>query len=123
MKKGSKFIFTAACVCSSLLSFGQTESTPSPDSAAIGQNTALSYVKLEIRMHILDCPVLPAQLKEKLMTVKGIKDYTVDKNYETIQFNVPEGALTKESIEKITLSCGFPVNSVNILLDSKPFVN
>jgi len=79
------------------------------DSTAGVQNIALDYVKLEIRMHILDCPVLPAQLKEKLMTVKGIKDYSIDRNYETIQFNVPAGTVTKEALEKVAASCGFPV--------------
>ena len=74
-------------------------------------------------MHILDCPVLPVQLKEKLMTIKGIKDYAVDKTVETIQFNVPEGTVTKEGLEKLTQSCGFPVNSVGVLIDTKPFTN
>lgn len=109
------------CFCG--LSFAQSATTIPGDSSSAVQNQSLTYVKMEIGMHILDCPVLPLQLKTKLMTVKGIQDYAVNLKDETILFAVPQGTLTKEQVNKIAVSCGFPVNAVNVIMDSKPFPN
>ena len=113
-----KLQFIILFLLCSLFSYGQ-----SVDSSATVQKQSLQYVKIEIGMHILDCPVLPPQLKEKLMTLKGIKDYTVDLKSESILFNIPEGVVTREDIKAIAARCGFPEKSVTILMDSKPFVN
>jgi hypothetical protein len=105
------FLFTVLFIGFSLISFGQ-------DTTAQKQ-----YVKIEVGMHILDCPVLPKNLKEKLLTVQGIKDYREDMMTQSIYFNVPEGALSKEQIMTIATSCAFPPNSISVLLDKKPFTN
>lgn len=111
------------CLFFARLSFGQTANAPSGDSVTIMQNQPLQYVKIEVGMHILDCPVLPPQLKEKLMGVKGIRDYTVNRKDETILFAVPEGVITKEQIVAAAVRCGFPVSAVNVIMGSKPFTN
>ena len=113
----SKFFFIISffiSFCS--VSYGQ-------DTTSSAQKQALSYYKLEIGMHILDCPVLPAGLKNKLMGLKGIKDYTVDMKKECIFFTIPEGVTSKEQIAAIAAGSGFPAGTVNVLLDNKPFTN
>jgi len=74
-------------------------------------------------MGILNCPVLPPRLKDKLMGLKGIKDYNVDMKNPSILFNIPEGVITKEQIVTMAMGCGFPAQTVNVLVDSKPFEN
>jgi hypothetical protein len=108
----------ALFVCFSLASHGQAMKPAPADSASSAQT---QYVKIEVGMHILDCPVLPKHLKEKLMTVKGIKDYQEDAFTQSIYFSIPQGAITKEEIVKVATSCAFPPNTVNVLMAEKPF--
>ena len=72
-------------------------------------------------MHILDCPVLPARLKEKISVLQGVKDYSVDSKSQSILFNVPEGVTTIEQIKNMATACDFPPTSINILQGDKPF--
>ena len=81
------------------------------------------YVKIEVGMHILDCPVLPSNLKGKLMGVKGIRDYREDYKAQSIYFNTPKDGISKEQIESIAKGCAFPPGSVNVILSDKPFTN
>lgn len=74
-------------------------------------------------MHILDCPVLPPQLKAKLLTVKGVADYVEDDKIECIFFNCPQGILTAEKVKAIALSCSFPASAVNVIMSDKPFAH
>ena len=114
------FIFAFAC----LVGYGQDSSAikkqpANPVSNAIGVN----YFKIEVGMHILDCPVLPARLKEKVSALKGMKDYTVDAKSQSILFNIPEGVTTAEQIKNMAVNCAFPSTSINVLMDHKPFAN
>lgn len=117
------FLVALLCIGFADLSMGQTTTSPVQNPEPVTQNTPLSYFKIEVGMHILDCPVLPPQLKAKLMTLQGIKDYAVNMKGETILFTLPEGVATKEQIVKIALNSGFPASAVNVLIDSKPFTN
>lgn len=114
---------TVLCICFSQASRAQAAISPAPDTAIAAQNQPFQYVKIEVGMHILDCPVLPPQLKEKLMTLTGIKDYQVNKTSETILFSIPEGIITKEQIVNLAVRCGFPMSAVNVITQSKPFTN
>lgn len=98
-------------------SFSTKAQSQQPDSAT------LRYFKIDVGMHILDCPVLPPNLRAKLLTLKGIKDYTVNFKAETIQFTVPDGVVTPEVVVKIAMSCGFPQQAVNVSVSDKPFTN
>ena len=91
------------------------------DTTSSAQKQALSYYKLEIGMHILDCPVLPNRLKEKVLAIKGVKDYTVDMKSESIFFNVPDGVISIEQIKNMATASDFPPTSINILQGNKPF--
>ena len=113
-----QFLFLGLGMLGSLFCYSQAV-----DSTASALKQPVQYVKMEIGMHILDCPVLPNALKTKLMALKGIKDYTIDQKTQSILFNVPEGAVTKEQLDAIARGCSFPAKSVNVLMDSKPFVN
>ena len=117
------FLVAILCIGFGELSFAQATSNPVQDPAPVTQNSSMNYFKIEVGMHILDCPVLPPQLKSKLMTLQGIKDYTVNMKNETILFTLPEGVATKEQIVKIALNSGFPASAVNVIVDTKPFVN
>lgn len=121
MKNIAAGLFTGLCMFISVSGHTQSTTTTPELSNPPAQNTALNYVRLDIGMHILDCPVLPPQLKSKLMTIKGIKDYTVDMKTESILFNVPEGAVTKEQIEAMAARSGFPAGTVIVKIDNKPF--
>jgi hypothetical protein len=113
------FFITSLCICCSLLSFGQSAGiAATPDSIS---TVARQYVKIEVGMHILDCPVLPKQLKEKLMQVKGIQGYREDAFTQCIYFNIPEGAITREQIVGLALGCAFPAQAVNVLINRIPF--
>lgn len=112
----SSLIFLA-CISFSGFSFGQDAVSPAQTSAA-----ATNYFKIEVGSGILDCPVLPMRLKEKISALKGMKDYTVDTKSHSILFNVPEGVATIEQIKNMAISCAFPPTSINILMDNKPFV-
>ena len=117
MKIVPKSIFiSVAFVCCAMASYGQ-------DTSATAKNQTLSYFKIEVGMHILDCPVLPPRLKTKLMGYNGIQDYRTDMGTQSILFTIPEGTLTKEQIQKIAESCDFPPTSVNVLMSAKPFTN
>ena len=96
------------------LSYGQ-------DTSAIQKQSATNYYKIEIGMHILDCPVLPNRLKEKISALKGMKDYAVDTKSQSILFNVPEGVTTIEQLKNMATACDFPPTSINILQGNKPF--
>lgn len=74
-------------------------------------------------MHILECPVLPPRLKEKISAYKGVENYTADWKTQSILFNVPQGVITKEQIVTMAIGCGFPAQAVNVLMDNKPFEN
>ena len=112
------FLVTILCTCLSVFSYGQTTQALSGDSVSAAQR---QYVKMEIGMNILDCPVLPKQLKEKLSVVKGIQDYQEDVFTQSIYFNIPAGAITKEQIAKVAAACAFPPNSVKVLMAEKQF--
>ena len=110
-----RFIFFSlifASVCS--LSYAQ-------DTTSVQKQIATSYYKIEIGMHILDCPVLPNRLKEKVVALKGVKDYTVDMKSQSIFFNVPDGVTTIEQLKNMATACDFPPTSINILQGNKPF--
>ena len=108
----------------SLLCYGQDAASPSQKQAS-NPTTAnsINYFKLEIGMHILDCPVLPMRLKDKLMGLNGIKDYNADIKSQSILFNIPAGVVTKEQILNMAGGSGFPAGTVNVLMDNKPFPN
>lgn len=93
------------------------------DTTSSASKQPLNYYKIEVGMGILNCPVLPPRLKDKLMGLKGIKDYNVDMKNPSILFNIPEGVITKEQIVTMAMGCGFPAQTVNVLVDSKPFEN
>ena len=57
------------------------------------------------------------------MTVKGIQDYREDAFSQSVYFNIPEGAISKEQIVNVALGCAFPPQSVNVLMAPKPFIN
>lgn len=90
---------------------------------ATAQKQSLNYFKIEIGMHIIDCPVLPRCLQDKLMTLNGIKDCNKNIIKECIMFNIPSGAITKEQIISIAIGCSFPKEAINVLVDTKPFAN
>lgn len=113
--KHAVLVFFLIAGCSDF-TFGQ-------DTSLSAQKQSLQYFKVEIGMHILDCPVLPPCLKNKLMTLNGIKDYKVDGISQSIQFNIPEGAVTKEQIAAMAAGCSFPAAAVNVMVDTKPFSN
>lgn len=121
---------TLLFVCYSLFSYGQTvgsssartEKTTLEDSSATGKKPSLNYVKIEIGMHILDCPVLPVRLKNKLMTLKGINGYYVNVKTQSILFNIPEGVVTKEQISAIAVNAGFPPQDIAVFMEDKPFI-
>lgn len=97
-------------------------------SVSYSQDTAIAkiqynkYVKIEIGHHILDCPVLPSNLKRKLMELEGISDYKVDKETESIRFIIPQGVITQEQIATIAKDAGFPADDIKVFMDDKPFV-
>ena len=110
-----RFIFISnifICFCS--LSYGQ-------DTTVVQKQFALAYYKIEIGMGIVKCPVLPTRLRERLTSIKGLKDYTLDTETQCAKFDIPEGTLTKEQVYNIAIGCGFPAQAVNILVDNKPF--
>ena len=114
------FLLALFLTGSSLFGFGQSVGSTAQDSTVSVQK---QYVKIEIGMHILDCPVLPKELKRKLMTVKGIQDYKEDAFSQSVYFNIPEGAISKEQIVNVALGCAFPAQSINVLMAAKPFIN
>jgi hypothetical protein len=93
----------------------------SQDSTA-AQSKGTSYYKIEVGI-IIDCPVLTMRVHDKLIAVNGIKDYSKNREKQNITFNLPEGTLTKEQVQAIAVSCGFPAQSINIVVDNKPFGN
>src|SRR5438477_7926073 len=99
-------------------SFGQNAASSSQTSTA-----AINYFKIEVGSGILDCPVLPMRLKEKISVLQGVKDYSVDKKIHSILFNVPEGVTSVEEIKKMAIGCAFPETTINVLMDKKPFPN
>ena len=113
--KRTTLIFFLIVSCT-FFGFGQ-------DTSATAQKQTLQYFKVEIGMNILDCPVLPPCLKNKLMTFNGIKDYKVDEISQSIRFNIPEGVITKEQIVIMSVGCSFPAKSVNVIVSTKPFSN
>ena len=80
----------------------------------------INYYKIEVGI-IVDCPVLTMRVHDKLMEVKGIKDYSKNRDKQNITFNLPEGVLTKEQVQAIAVSSGFPAQSINVVMDTKPF--
>ena len=117
----TKIILLAAVLTLYLIPYAAIPSFSQDTTSA--QEQTLSYFKIEVGMHITDCPVLPTCLQGKLMAFAGIKDYNKDMKNQCIQFNTPEGVITKEQILNLAVGCGFPVQSLNILVDSKPFSN
>ena len=89
--------------------------------ATTTKKPVLNYYKIEVGMNILDCPVLPTRLKEKLSTINGIKDYIIDKKSQSILFNIPAGVITAAQIADIATACSFPKQSINVSVDKKPF--
>ena len=89
--------------------------------SASQKQVSTNYYKIEVGMHILDCPVLPNRLKEKVLALKGVKDYTVDMKSESIFFNVPDGVTSIEQIKNMATASDFPPTSINILQGNKPF--
>ena len=122
MKNTLIISLTAVGLCFSLSSFAQATGASSTDSSVV-PNSVLSYVKIEVGMHILDCPVLPKSLKAKLLTVKGIKDYQEDQMTQSIYFNMPQGAISKDQILNLAKDCAFPPASLVVLMADKPFTN
>ena len=108
-----KIFFTAVFSFFFLLGYSQ-------DSASVAKNQPLSYFKIEIGI-IVNCPVLPTCLQDKLIGLKGIKDFKKDQTSQSITFNIPEGVTTIEQVKSMALSCSFPASYVNILVDKKPF--
>ena len=92
------------------------------DTTSVAQKQSLNYFKIEVGI-IIDCPVLPMNLHDKLIGLKGIKDYHKNQQAQNITFNIPEGVITKEQVIAIAVSCGFPAQSINVLMDKKPFSN
>jgi len=120
------FLIFVSCVSFSMIGFGQDTASSAQKQSLnpAGQmSKGVNYFKIEVGMHIMDCPVLPSRLQEKLMGLNGIKDYNKDMKTQSITFNIPEGVITKEQIVTIASGCGFPAQSINVLVDSKPFVN
>src|ERR1051326_2112726 len=87
-----EFLFAIGLVFLSQILFAQ-------DSASVKQTTATNYFKIEVGMHILDCPVLPARLKEKISKFNGMKNYYVSVNKQYIIFDVPEGVTSIEQLK------------------------
>ena len=123
MKNSAKILFSVLCFSFSLMGFAQSAVAVSKDSVSATEQQHLKYVKIEVGLNILDCPVLPPNLKAKLMTLKGIRDYAVNRKNETILFALPDGVVTKEGVVAIARSCGFPAEAVNVIMADKPFVN
>ena len=114
-------IIFASC---SVLCYAQDSiSLPQKQSVNPAAVSIVNYFKLEIGMHILDCPVLPMRLKDKLMGINGIKDYNTDMKSQSILFNIPAGVVTKEQILNMAAASGFPAGTVTVVMDSKPFHN
>lgn len=114
------FLVAVLFTCFSLSAYAQSPSTTSADSSAILTGPR-QYVKIAIGMHILDCPVLPKQLKEKLMNVRGINAYHEDQFTQSVYFDIPEGAITAEQIKAVAIHCAFPAQAVEVVMNSKPF--
>lgn len=112
-------IFISCC----LIGYGQPVNIPSSDTTSALRKQSVNYFKIEIGLHIMDCPVLPMNLKSKLMEFKGIKDYNADVKKQCILFNVPVGVTTKDQVEAIAIASGFPKESIKVLMDTKPFAN
>lgn len=102
----NRFFITAFFLYCSLLSFGQN-----PTSSIQKTN-----VKIEIGHHILSCPELPRNLKLKLMELKGISDYLVNRETNSISFNIPKGEITSEEIVNIAIKCAFPAGDVKVFM-------
>lgn len=101
-----------ACIVS--LSYSQDSTS--------AQKQGTNYYKVEVGI-IIDCPVLTMRIKDKLTAVQGMKDYSRNRDKQNITFNFPEGVLTKEQVISIAVSSGFPAQSINVLMDTKPFSN
>lgn len=91
----------------------------SQDSTSV-QNQKLSYYKIDAGI-IIDCPVLTMRIHDKLMAVKGIKEYDKNRPLQSIFFALPEGTYTKEQVVNLAVGCGFPEQSIKVFMDSNPF--
>ena len=105
-----RIIISIAFAC--IVSLGQAQ-----DSSAV---KTTNYYKIEVGI-IIDCPVLPMSLHDKLIGLKGIKDFKKDQASQSITFNIPEGVITIEQIKNMATGCSFPPSYVNISMDNKPF--
>ena len=105
------------------ISYSQDTSAAQKQIANPSAAGATNYFKIEIGMGILGCPILPVRLKEKILTLKDVKDYHVDTKSQSILFSVPEGVATIEQIKNMAISCSFPATSINVHMNTKPFAN
>ena len=101
-----RFFILATFLFCSLFTFSQ-------NSEPAGQKT---NVKIEIGHHILSCPELPRNLKLKLMGLKGISDYLVNRETNSISFSIPKGEITSEEIVNIAIKCAFPAGDVKVFM-------
>ena len=119
-----KIFITAIFSCISLLGYSQDSTLVAKNQSLspAGNTNGVNYFKIEIGI-IVNCPVLPTCLKEKLMSLKGIDNYKKDQMTQSITFNIPDGVITKEQIKTIAIGCAFPEQFINVLMSNKPFTN